>query len=226
MAAIYGVGASDGAAEAATGEPPAAGERLEQPVLKQAPPGWGDGAAQLEVTDGGQQQQAVAAGTEDQPPQQPQQPPRPMVRVAPSTQRAAQAPAAILVQAVAAPGLQPLQQLGEELLGGGGEPGASLPSYSLEYAAAPTAADAVAGPGRHHPAAGGGGAGGRAEFRPGVSPVDVFVGGLPPTAQDFDVFLALANAGEVLAVKVFRRARGKGECRGYGKWLDGRNLCV
>jgi hypothetical protein len=100
--------------------------------------------------------------------------------------------------------------------------GLSIPSYALEDSQAAGLGGsqipaAGAGAGLVH----GGGAhdrpgSGRAVYPPGFSPVEVFVGGLPPNAQDFDVFLALADAGEVLSVKLFRRNRDKGECRGYG----------
>ena len=63
----------------------------------------------------------------------------------------------------------------------------------------------------------GSGGGSKLEFPPGFAPVEVFIGGLPPTAQDFDVFLALANAGEVLSLKIFRRNKDRGDCRGYGE---------
>ncbi|EFN52131.1 hypothetical protein CHLNCDRAFT_58974 [Chlorella variabilis] len=51
---------------------------------------------------------------------------------------------------------------------------------------------------------------------PGFQPVDIFIGGLPPTADDFDVWQAVVPAGEVVGVKLIRRKRDRGDCRGYG----------
>lgn len=95
----------------------------------------------------------------------------------------------------------------------------SIPAYALEDSNPAGQAAAHRGSSASR---GAGSGSSRGDWPPGFSPVEVFVGGLPPDAADFDVFLALANAGEVLSVKLFRRQRDKGDCRGYGELLGGR----
>ncbi len=41
-------------------------------------------------------------------------------------------------------------------------------------------------------------------------------GGLPPHADEMGVFDAAVAAGEVVGVKLIRRKRDRGDCRGYG----------
>lgn len=42
-------------------------------------------------------------------------------------------------------------------------------------------------------------------------------GGLPPHADEMGVFDAVVSAGEVVGVKLIRRKRDRGDCRGYGE---------
>ena len=52
---------------------------------------------------------------------------------------------------------------------------------------------------------------------PASHPVSSPTGGLPPTADDFDVWQAVVPAGEVVGIKLIRRKRDRGDCRGYGE---------
>lgn len=56
---------------------------------------------------------------------------------------------------------------------------------------------------------------------PGYDPVDLFIGGLPPAADEAGVWSAVVPAGEVVSVKLIRRKRDRGECRGYGGRVEG-----
>lgn len=79
-----------------------------------------------------------------------------------------------------------------------------LPAYSLGLAEEQQPGDKRGRRGDH------------ADEDPALKPVDLFIGGLPPHADEMGVFDAVVSAGEVVGVKLIRRKRDRGDCRGYG----------
>lgn len=51
----------------------------------------------------------------------------------------------------------------------------------------------------------------------GFQPTEMFIGGLLPTADEYGVWQAVVPHGEVVSVKLIKRKRDRGDCRGYGE---------